>query len=123
MCNAALQHIVADPAWRVLHARIGDRLLRRLLLSSSIFVLTSQTTYLQLAGCPISLVAKKRSSQVREERDPGRVRKTSGVERRPRWSVQHHARLCRTCPCSCQASSAGPRVRRACAMAARLDSC
>ena len=57
--NVASQHMLFCPHWAALHVAVGDRALIELLCTHSVFCRVGGTC-LQVSGCPISIVAKKR---------------------------------------------------------------
>jgi hypothetical protein len=92
--NAALQRLCSDPAWRALHMCIGDRLLSRLLTSCSVFALTDGTTYLQLSGCPLSIIAKQHNKVKFSRTSAPSVNNPGGTFVKPyRWALHKHMQL------------------------------
>ena len=105
LCNAALQHMAADPAWRELHRRVGGRLLERLLTRSSVFALAGPATFLQLSGCPISSVARRAAKAVRG---------FATSQARSTAAVAPSRTLCPALPVDCGGSTQSPSRRRVC---------
>ena len=57
--NAAWQYVLSRPAWHALCAVLGGALLERLLCTHTILC-PHKAALLQVAGCPVSIVAQQR---------------------------------------------------------------